>query len=144
MTAGRAEKQWMKEPWTSNERQHKDLLLRRERSETLDRGLSSFPQLVSGHPSLLCVLNRLWPQKPKEEKQPQAATGKFATSNSLSFYPHRQPLCPFCSTFWVKGCTRGVTEPACCVMFCLSRTQTKTGKPKTGRKLCGADSWSAI
>lgn len=69
-------------------RQHKDLLLRRERSQTLERGLGSFPQLVSGHPSLLCVLNRLWPQQPKDEKQPQAHIWP-QLENSLSFYPHR-------------------------------------------------------
>lgn len=66
---------------------------------------------------------------------------RFQLSFLLSSLP---PLCPFCSTFWIKGCTLGATEPAWCVMFRLSRTQTETGKPKTGCELCGTDSLSAI
>lgn len=55
-----------------------------------------FPRPVSGHPSLLCVLNSMRPQQPEEEQQRWSRrltsdqTGKlFITSNSICpFSPH--------------------------------------------------------
>lgn len=81
--AGGAEKQWKR-------RQHKDLLLRRKRSQTLERGLGSFPQLVSGQSAVSFI------DCDHSSRGGEAATGSHLTatgkvvanSSSLSFYPH--------------------------------------------------------